>query len=206
MKDPENIVEIAALAPDFMGFIFYPPSPRYAGNLDPGTVRKIPSHIIKTGVFVNETADTILNTMEKYDLQAVQLHGEESPGLCLQCKKQGMVVIKAIPVSGRLDEQLINSYESSVDYLLFDTRSPGKGGSGKKFDWSVLRQYHAHLPFFLSGGITPEDAEEIVKRIHQPQFIGIDINSGFETAPGIKNIEQVKVFIEKIRSHEPLPG
>jgi phosphoribosylanthranilate isomerase len=198
MKDPENILAVAQLDPDYMGFIFYKASPRYAGSLDPLVIRQVASRICKVGVFVNETEQEIRQIVNKYDLQAVQLHGDETPAMCKTLKEDGIRTIKALPVAGKETFDLAKTYETSCDYLLFDTKTKLYGGSGQKFDWSLLDMYKGSLPFLLSGGIGPDDIHFIMKYRHM-KIHAIDVNSGFEIAPGIKDIQKLGSFIRMLR-------
>ncbi|MDR0714160.1 MAG: phosphoribosylanthranilate isomerase, partial [Bacteroidales bacterium] len=163
MCRPGNISAIAGLQPDYMGFVFYPPSVRYAGALDPAVVRALPSGILKTGVFVNASEQVIKDTVKQYRLDFVQLHGSESPDLCRAIRKIAGL-IKAISVESANDiVHLTPVYCSVADYFLFDTKTRWMGGSGKQFDWSALAAYTGDIPFFLSGGIGPDDAEQTGK-------------------------------------------
>lgn len=197
LKYPENIRQVVALQPDMIGFIFYPKSPRYLNS--PRDIAKlyIPPSIKRIGVFVNEAKDIILEKVKIYQLQGVQLHGDESPALCLALKQKNLKVIKAFSVS--LPEDLKKSalYEGFADYFLFDTKTPGYGGSGEKFDWEIINAYKGLTPFILSGGISPEDAEAILSFKHA-RLAGIDLNSRFEVSPGVKDIELLKKFLQKI--------
>ena len=140
MKDPDNIKAIGALIPDYMGFIFYGPSPRFVGSeLDPALLSDLVAN--KVGVFVNEEIDEVLKTAGVYGLQVIQLHGNESPEYCRSIKENGLEVIKAIPVKDRDDLVITSNYTDCVDFFLFDTRGKVYGGSGKKFDWGVLNEY-----------------------------------------------------------------
>ncbi len=198
MKDPENILTVAQLGPDYMGFIFYKASPRYAGTLDPVVIKQVPSHICKVGVFVNETEQEIRTIVNKYDLQAVQLHGNETPDMCQTLKEDGICTIKALPVTGKETFDLAKTYDTACDYILFDTQTKLYGGSGQKFDWSLLDKYKGNLPFFLSGGIGPDDTHSIIKYRHM-KIHAIDVNSGFEISPGIKDIQKLSSFIRMLR-------
>jgi phosphoribosylanthranilate isomerase len=193
MRYPENIVEIAGLQPDYLGFIFYEKSPRYAGDLAPEVVRALPASILKTGVFVNATAKFIAETTEKYRLDLIQLHGNEPPETCLALRKI-RPVIKAISVAAATDIATASAYQNAVDYFLFDTKTPLFGGSGTQFDWSALEAYTDDTPFFLSGGIGADDAERL-KTLQHPQLYAIDVNSRFETAPGMKDAVALRKFI-----------
>lgn len=184
MCDPRNIASVAALKPDFMGFIFYKKSPRYVGALSPETVRGIPASIKRVGVFVNEEITVIEKMVEEYGLDFVQLHGDESVEFC-RALKEKCGVIKATSIARA------PLYEDVADYLLFDTPTPHYGGSGQRFDWSELQNYKGSTPFFLSGGIGVENGRE-VKAL---DVFAVDINSRFETQPGFKNVELLKDFM-----------
>jgi phosphoribosylanthranilate isomerase len=194
MKYPDNIKELVRLPIDMTGLIFYEKSARYAGNLPANELRIVPSNIQKVGVFVNASEEDIFETVRKYNLQIVQLHGDESPGFCGKIKNQGIKVIKAFQIEKTSDFEKCNLYENACDYFLFDTKTPMYGGSGKKFDWEILSSYSGKTPFILSGGIGPEDAESI-RKIQNPKLYGIDLNSCFEIRPGEKNIEKLREFL-----------
>ncbi len=196
LREPGNIRRVAALNPDFMGFIFYPPSPRYIPVAEWREFPELPSHIRKTGVFVNASSKEILGTAGRYRLDALQLHGNEGPEQCRQLKTEGYLLIKALPVSGPEDFHIASAYEGACDYLLFDTKTSIYGGSGRRFDRELLKHYRSSLPFFLSGGIGLEEAQ-ILGDFKHPLLAGLDINSRFETAPGLKDIHKLKAFIRE---------
>ena len=198
MKFPENIRAVAALKPDFMGFIFYPKSPRYAEPLDSAALSALPVSIKKIGVFVNENLENILTFVYKYKLDGVQLHGTELVEMCKELRKTGLMVIKAFPIAEAYNFRVTRPYEGVCDYFLFDTKTDAYGGSGVKFNWKMLDEYVGETPFLLSGGIAADDAEAILK-IKHPKFAGIDLNSKFEVKPGEKNVELLKVFLKEIR-------
>jgi len=198
MKIPENIRAVAALQPDFMGFIFYPKSPRYAEPLDFSTLNALPKSIKKIGVFVNEDMEDILTIATKYDLDGVQLHGTELVEMCRELRKAGFIVIKAFPVAEAYNFKVTKAYEDTCDYFLFDTKTDAYGGSGVKFNWGMLDEYVGETPFLLSGGIAADDAEAILK-IEHPKLTGIDLNSKFEVKPGEKNVALLKGFIQQLR-------
>ncbi len=179
-----------------MGFIFYEPSPRFVDDLSIKLLNDIPASIYKTGVFVNETGENINKQIDKYSFNAIQLHGDESPGFCNSFRPK-VTVLKAFGLHGDFDFELLNEYSESVDFFLFDAKTPIHGGSGKTFDWSALDRYELDIPFFLSGGISLDNLNEI-KNIDHPKFYGVDLNSKFETAPGIKNIELLEKAFEII--------
>jgi phosphoribosylanthranilate isomerase len=199
MRDTENILLVSDLGPDIMGFIFYRSSPRYAGDmLDEVILQKISSTVLKAGVFVNEDEKLISETVKRFSLDMVQLHGDETPDLCHRLKEKNIKVIKVFSMSRRNPFSRCNEFTGVTDYFLFDTPATGSGGAGSKFDWKVLNEYDLPHPFFLSGGISPEDTDRIGE-IKKPSFCGIDLNSRFETSPGIKNTEMLKNFISDIR-------
>ncbi len=202
MKYPSNILEVAVLQPDFMGFIFYPKSPRYAEPLDSSTLKKIPDSIKKIGVFVNENLENILTIVYKYKLNGVQLHGAENIDLCNELHDAGLLVIKAFSISDAYNFKVTKSYEGSCDYFLFDTKTDSYGGSGVKFNWKILDEYKGETPFLLSGGITSEDAADILK-IKHPKMAGIDLNSKFEIEPGVKDVSLLQEFLKEIRTSNP---
>jgi len=199
LKNRENIREIVSCKPDFLGFIFFPPSPRYVGeNFDVRLIRNIPPYINKTGVFVNQEFDTITRLVEQYGLNFVQLHGDEDASFAAALKAKRIAVIKAFHMDKAFDFKSTEPFLSSCEYFLFDSKSESYGGSGEKFDWQVLSRFTFMKPFFLSGGITPDDGNSITAFQH-PSFLGIDINSGFETSPGLKDVFKVNEFIKDIK-------
>lgn len=200
MRNRENIMQIASIQPDFMGFIFYNKSKRYVGDSpDIRIFQSVPSDIRKVGVFVNESPDVIIELAYKYDLYAVQLHGAESPEECGVLRSKGFKVIKSFGIGDNFDFNTLENYISVSNYFLFDTQSDLHGGTGVKFKWEVLKDYHHPVPFILSGGIAPEDAHRI-SRLEHNALCGIDINSRFETEPGFKDAEAVSRFIHIIRA------
>ena len=186
-----------------MGFIFYPKSPRYAEPLDVEFMNSFPRNVLKIGVFVNETLDNILEIVKKYTLNGVQLHGTESEDLCYTFRSAGLVVLKAFSIAEAADFEATEEYEGSCNFYVFDTKTPQFGGSGKKFDWSILSSYGGKTPFLLSGGISEEDAETI-KAINHPQFRGVDLNSRFETEPGRKDAKKLAGFLQKMQLNKPI--
>jgi phosphoribosylanthranilate isomerase len=199
MREPENVLEVAELKPDLMGFIFYRYSPRYATEiLDPEIMAEFPHQIRKTGVFVNADFEEITGTIRKYSLDIVQLHGNESPDLCRRLRETGIEVIKAFSLKGIDDFRLCAEFILCTNYFLFDSPTANYGGSGYKYNWNILNKYELGHPFFLSGGISPRDVREILNIIN-PSFYGIDLNSRFEIEPGLKDIVTLKIFMQKIR-------
>ncbi|MFW5644680.1 MAG: phosphoribosylanthranilate isomerase [Bacteroidota bacterium] len=197
-----NIRDILDLNPDYIGFIFHPSSPRYmVDKISPHDIFSICSDTKKAGVFVNSGFHAISTIYLKYNLDIVQLHGEESPQLCKQLKSSGIEIMKAFRMKAGFNFRSIADYIPYCRYFLFDTYADVKGGSGKKFDWEIIANYDLGHPFFLSGGITPYDAEEIF-RIDHPSLVGVDLNSRFEDSPGIKNISKLKIFLNELRGQK----
>lgn len=190
MTIAENIREVEALGVDWLGFIFHPGSKRYVGALP----LYLPQHAHRVGVFVNAPPDEILLKIKDFGLDFVQLHGSESPQFCAEVKKSGVKVIKAIRVGDASD---LTNLDFPVDYLLFETPTEAFGGSGRHFDWSLLDRYTGSVPFLLSGGIGPDDAPAI-RNISHPMFAGIDLNSRFESEPGIKEPGLLASFLAKL--------
>lgn len=201
MTDPSNLIAIAELSPDLLGFIFYRRSPRYVGD-KPGKelFTSVPAGIKKAGVFFNEDTEKILELSKYAGLDMIQLHGNESPEYCMRLKSTGLKIIKVFKIDVSLNICELRAYSASCDYFLFDTKSGQKGGSGKKFDWCLLAEYSLDKPFFLSGGIGPDDGREI-KALRNSGLSGVDINSRFEISPGIKDVSDVKRFIDEIKSN-----
>ncbi|MCC5932547.1 MAG: phosphoribosylanthranilate isomerase [Cyclobacteriaceae bacterium] len=200
MKDPQNIAEIADLNPDYMGFIFFEKSPRYAETLNPEVMKSINPNIKKAGVFVNMETEQILHTAKKFHLDALQLHGNEKPELCRKLKDHGFEIIKAFQVDDKFDFDTTRSYAGVSDYFLFDTKSTGWGGSGVKFDHEILNRYDFYKPYFISGGIELKDIPVILSGDF-PLPATIDINSRFELSPGMKDVALVARAIENVKQY-----
>lgn len=196
MKFTKNQQEVEKLGVDFLGYIFYPESKRFVGeDVEAGL---FDTNKPKVGVFVNENAFEILGLAKNLGLEYIQLHGKENPKTCQLLKKQGLKIIKAFSINEKFEFSDTQPYEKVSDYFLFDTKTKLHGGSGEKFDWKILEKYKGHTPFFLSGGIGPDDAKSI-KKINHPKLTGVDLNSGFEDKPGFKNIEKLKTFITELK-------
>ena len=215
MRDDENIRRVAALDVDYIGLIFWDKSPRCVtmiptragiipdrSGLSSGTSRLAPQRV---GVFVDEMPQNIITRAVGFELDVVQLHGHESPTLIRNLRatldpdlRPGIRIWKAISVSTADDISRCKDYEDCVDAFVFDTRSPGVGGSGRQFDWSILDAYQGSRPFMLSGGIGPDDAGR-VRAFRHPRLMGIDLNSRFETAPALKDVESLSRFLEEVR-------
>lgn len=195
MKFSENRQLVEKLDVDFLGFIFYPPSKRFIGETPETGLFE--SKKPKVGVFVDENAFEILGLAKNPGFEYVQLHGKENPKTCQLLKRQGLKIIKAFSIDENFNFAGTQAYAKVSDFFLFDTKTKLHGGSGEKFNWEILDKYEGHTPFFLSGGIGPDDVE-IIRKIKHPKLTGVDLNSGFEDEPGIKNIEKLKEFIEEI--------
>lgn len=196
MREAENIREVELLGVNMIGFIFYPKSPRYVDEM-PGY---LPEQAKRVGIFVNESKEMVLTLADRFGLDYIQLHGTESPGYCKSIKNAGPGVIKAFPIGGIPDLHNVKEYEGTCDYYLFDTKTHHKhGGTGKQFDWSVLSFYHGKTPFLLSGGINPFSARAL-KEFHHEALAGYDLNSRFESAPGVKNIQLLSSFLDDLKN------
>ncbi len=199
MKYIDNIKSVADLKPDYLGFIFYEKSKR---NFE-GIIPELPKNIKKTGVFVNEAIEIIVSLTEEYQLQAIQLHGNESVEYIKELKNylKKIEFIKAFSINDTFDFSILDPYKSEVDYFLFDTKGKEQGGNGIKFNWSILKNYSLSKPFFLSGGISSNDVDEI-KKIKKTGLLiyGVDINSQFEIEPGLKKAAEIEQFKKKIVS------
>ena len=198
MRNGENIRALEKLDIDWMGFIFYSRSPRCVPN-DADICEAIQTcSKIKIGVFVNAKASEILHNCAMYRLDYVQLHGDEPPDFCLRLRNEGCAVIKAFSLSSENDLTHTSEFENFANYFLFDTKTEERGGSGKCFNWSILEAYRGETPFLLSGGIAPEHIGEL-KNLRHKKMAGIDLNSRFELAPGMKNIEKIEHFITRVK-------
>lgn len=219
----QNPIEVAQLQPDYLGFIFWEPSSRYFG----GDMPELPDSIKKVGVFVDAPLEEVLATINQYGLDAVQLHGKESPEYCQTLKDNFLSfraqsrnqevndenevfpkafgtldltileIIKVFSIKDDFDFSVLKDYENVCDFFLFDTKGKLPGGNGYAFDWSVLENYPSTKPFFLSGGIGLDSVEELERFLNSSaskHCFAIDVNSKFETGPGLKNIEQLKTF------------
>jgi phosphoribosylanthranilate isomerase len=195
MKYSENILEVGALLPDYMGFIFYEKSARYFT----GTIPELIKTIKKTGVFVNESVENITDKIKEHNLQAIQLHGDESVEYCEELKNRinrKVEIIKVFSVGDDFDFEVLKPFENVSDYFLFDTKGKLPGGNGTSFDWKILKNYKSDKPFFLSGGIGIEEIAAI-KNLKLPVY-AIDVNSKFEIEPGLKNKNLLTNFKRKL--------
>lgn len=216
MREPENIRAVSALGVDMIGFIFYPESSRFVSQersnagIIPDRVseemkKDETSAVARVGVFVDEMMQNIVTRAYNFQLDYIQLHGDEGLTFIDNLRatldpdiRPGIKIIKAISITNADDLKKAAMYEGHVDMLLFDTKCPTVGGSGEHFDWSVLEGYSGSLPFILSGGIGPDDAERI-KAFHHAKFVGIDLNSKFETEPAVKDVVTLQSFISEVR-------
>lgn len=211
MRDADNIRDISALGVDMIGLIFYPPSPRYVQQFSSGA-GIIPDYApdmgktpLRVGVFVDDMPQNIVTRVYNYKLDYIQLHGNEPRETLENLRatidpdiKPKIKIIKAISVSSAEDIKKYKEYVGAADLFLFDTKCKTVGGSGEQFDWQILKAYDGDVPFLLSGGIGPDDAERI-KNFHHPKCIGIDLNSKFEIEPALKDVEKLKQFLVKVK-------
>ena len=203
MRDVENIEAIANLPIDYLGFIFYEKSPRFVMDNGVFETARIPENIERVAVVVNEHLDFIAHLHDDFGFRIFQLHGAESPAFCrlLKLEMKNIEIWKAFSVGDDFDFSQTEKYADVVDNFLFDTKTPIQhGGTGQKFDWNILKKYRGKKKFFLSGGISLNDAEEI-KKIKNKKFFGVDINSKFEITPALKNFDDVKKFSESLIQH-----
>ena len=196
MVSPGNLEQVCTLQPDFVGFIFYAASKRYVGESPDPALFQIPAKgIRKVGVFVNESLEKVRAAFDSGQLHMLQLHGEESPEYCRTLSREGYPLIKALSVPS--DPKLLEAYREYVEFFLFDTPDPAYGGSGRKFDWNDLKKLPSSIPFLLSGGIGAEDAGAVGEVEHEG-LLGVDLNSAFESSPGIKDVKMLKEFMRNI--------
>jgi len=194
MREPYNIVELIKLQPDFIGFIFHEKSPRNVTEFPEIT---FPDRIKKTGVFVDRDLAFINKKSKSFKLDCIQLHGHETPDYCKSLKEKGFSIIKAFNISENFNFEPLREYEPFCDYFLFDSFGKNVGGNGITFNWELFQKYKGKTPFLLSGGIDSTMVKEI-QSINHPLFSGIDINSGFEIKPAVKDIKQLKQFINNL--------
>ena len=199
MREAENICEVEALGIDLMGFIFWPKSSRYVSERP----AYLPTNCKRVGVFVDEDIETVKRIADDYALDYIQLHGHELADYCAQLR--GFKLIKAFNIATTEDFKQTEPYTGIVDYFLFDTKGKSVGGNGEKFDWSVLSAYDDNTPFLLSGGIGPDDAEVLTSHfspLTSKKCAGIDLNSRFEQAPGLKDINKLKDFLNALNNEQ----
>ncbi len=201
ITEMKQLQQLDGLDIDFAGMIFYKESPRYIGDKLPAKdVKKADFEFKKTGVFVNPEMIDVLDAIDEYGLEVVQLHGDETPEMCEDLSSE-VEVIKAFRITGTEDiDKLVAPYDAVCDYYLFDTGGLKEsfGGTGQQFDWNILAKAKIEKPFFLSGGISVEDAAR-VKAFKHPDMFGVDINSKFESAPGVKDMKLVLQFKQGLK-------
>lgn len=201
ITEMKQLQQLDGLDIDFAGLIFYKESPRYIGDkISKKDLKKADLDIKKVGVFVNPEMIEVLDAIDEYGLEVVQLHGDESPEMCEDLSSE-VEVIKAFRVTEGVDiDKLVAPYDAVCDYYLFDTGGLKEsfGGTGQQFDWSILTKAKIEKPFFLSGGIGPEDAQKVKGFVH-PDFFGVDINSRFEKEPGVKDMAKVLQFRQGLK-------
>ncbi len=199
MTDQKNMEEVARLGPDFLGFIFHPPSPRDVGGKIAGLrFERLPQGIKKVAVLVNPDLEAARELVGRYGFDAVQLHGEESPSFCRELQKD-CLVIKSFSVGACLPDH-VYEYEESADIFLFDSAGKSRGGNNEAFDHAILQNYRGQTPFFIAGGISPSHAASLagLQALHPAfqKFAGADLNSRFEIRPGIKDSGLLSTFFE----------
>ena len=194
MRQRENILEVASLHPDYMGFIFYKGSKRFVGN-DFGLPTLFPASVKRIGVFVNAPTQEILKLVDQHLLDFVQLHGDEPLEQCAELRLNGLKIIKAFRIGSDFDFKTLSPYRKVVDYFLFDTKGKDFGGNGAVFDWTTLRKYDQSVPFFLSGGISPLNIKE-VSALEGMNLHAVDVNSGVERDAGMKDVELIRGLMD----------
>lgn len=195
MTDGDNIRQVEALGVDYIGLVFYPRSPRFVYQM-PGY---LPQRARRVGVFVDEPKETVLTYADRFGLDCVQLHGHESPLYCRSMREDhGLKVIKVFHLATPHDLATVEAYHGMCDFFLFESKTPKLGGTGRQFDWSLLRSYHGSTPFFLSGGLNAGSAQAI-RQLRHPRLAGIDLNSRFETSPGLKDPDRLRRFLDELR-------
>ncbi len=198
MRDEANILDVASLDPDYFGFIFYAKSPRFVGD-DFVLPIKLSPDILRVGVFVNETSSIIIEKAKAYQLDYIQLHGSETPEQCQALGQLGLGIIKVFSVDDDFDFEITKPYKEVVDYFLFDTKGKHYGGNAKTFNWDLLKQYDQQIPFFLSGGISPENIEEVLA-LKGMNIHALDVNSGVEESPAMKSITKLEQLQKNVKA------
>ncbi|GJM28195.1 MAG: N-(5'-phosphoribosyl)anthranilate isomerase [Cyclobacteriaceae bacterium] len=198
MKNRQNIIDVLQFQPDYMGFIFYEKSPRYVGRQWDGPPEDFPDSTRKVGVFVNQDLEEVVRLVNQYQLDYLQLHGNESPGYCKELNAEGFSILKAVSLKESRDLQKLDAYTPWVNYFLFDTPSKQFGGTGRTFDWSLLSQYRHAVPFFLSGGLSLENLDAVAG-LDGLNLWALDVNSRFEIEPGVKNISKLREFKNQLQ-------
>jgi phosphoribosylanthranilate isomerase len=188
MRDVRNIQDVAALGTDYMGFIFYQKSPRYVG--DNFSVPSLVDPVKRVGVFVNESSEVMLKKVEELKLDYLQLHGQESVRQCEELRMSNVNLIKVFSVDDQFGFEKTKPYKGIADFFLFDTKGKYHGGNAISFNWNILERYDQETPFFLSGGIGPDNIRE-VQTLKEMNIHAVDINSGVEVTPGVKDILKI---------------
>ncbi|WP_343563539.1 phosphoribosylanthranilate isomerase [Sphingobacterium sp.] len=198
MKHPDNIAAVTALDVQYIGFIFYEKSKRFVGDTGREYIKGVKG-VAKVGVFVNASLTEICHKIDEFNLNAVQLHGDESPQFCEELKQHTAVtVIKAFGIDQDFDWSVLDAYVGAVDFFLFDTKSSSYGGTGMRFDWSLLQQYKLEYPYFLSGGLDADSVQDALQA-NDPRLYALDLNSKFEVEPGLKDIDLLARSINSIK-------
>ena len=199
MRDSKNIEQLLALKPDYMGFIFYGKSPRdVEGILDENLLSSFPESTKKVGVFVNASLQEVKEKVARFGLDYVQLHGDESVEYVADLFAVGIKVMKVFSIGESFDFAEVGQYNPYVDFFLFDTKGKSRGGNGEVFDWEILNEYDQKTPFFLSGGIDLENVDAL-KGLEGMNIHAVDVNSKFELAAGMKDIERIKKLTSSLR-------
>jgi phosphoribosylanthranilate isomerase len=199
LRERENVAAIAAIKPQWMGFIFSPVSPRYYNDAsEPASIASIPKGIYKTGVFVNADEEKVMNLHNQHQLDYIQLHGYESVEFCKNLSSKGIKIIKAFALTPEFDFSMTEDYAPYASLFLFDSAGKLLGGNGVQFNHALLKGKRFSKPFLLSGGIGPDDVPAL-KNLHHPDMIGVDVNSRFEDAPGLKNVSALELFSQQIK-------
>jgi len=193
IRRKEDLKALAPICVDFIGFVFYPPSKRYAGG-NAQELMQVPlcAETRRVGVFVNENPDIVIEICNQHQLDFAQLHGSETPNYCNAVSKS-VKVIKAFNVDASFNFKILTEYDAICDYFLFDAKGKLPGGNSTTYDWSILSRYEMNKPFFLSGGIRPQHVQQL-KSFNHPSLFAVDINSGFETSPGEKDTRLISEF------------
>ncbi len=198
MLDKQNISDLLELNINFIGFIFYPKSKRYIVKENLQDYIRNKNSVNKVGVFVNETSDNILKYSQEYNLDYIQLHGNETSEFCKTLKTKNIKIIKAFQINNNFNFSICKEYQDFCEYFLFDTQTTQFGGSGKQFNWDILQNYKLKKSYFLSGGISLNDTEKIEK-LNDNRIYAIDINSRFEDENGLKKVDEINIFINRVK-------
>lgn len=205
LREADNIGQVTAIEDvGLIGLIFYAQSPRYVDSKEIASMFSTKKNVGVVGVFVDETLDEVVRKCAQYQLDYIQLHGNETPDYLISLQQivpSNVKLIKAFSIRSEEDLQTTSGYEGLCAYYLFDTPTSGYGGSGRTFDWKVLQHYTGSTPFLLSGGIGPNSMDSL-SNFHHKLWAGIDLNSRFETTPGLKNVGLLSHFVQQITSNK----